>query len=331
MAPAARSSGKPTSTGAKARASLMMVSTSAPTDTPRDISRRHKGRSRAGKRAVQAALAHPAEQGADGRRQQVVLAHFLAQRQQRVAAVLEHLAAEPAQFLGLVGDVAQRQALGVERALHRQHVDGVVERMLGLFEVAVEGAARPAVHHRRHRRDIVVVGVEHLAVAARDRHVGLLRLGALGQFEDRVAVAVELLADLPEQLGQLVGGLAQQIHVASLHAFVELAGGVGDGVDARTEHRRQAELVLAGQAADEFEHVGVELVGLAARLGLQDVGIDQLAQRLLLLVGRGGLAPAAPSPPGCAPLRSSASRATAGPATRRCPSGRTARTPAISE
>lgn len=93
-----------------------------------------------------------------------------------------------------------------------------------------------------------------------------------------MAILVELQADLAKEFGQSGGRPSCAIQVPSSHPRVERFARLADCAHARPQDRSQAELVLARQAANEAQHISVELQVIAARQGLQDVRIDQRPQ-----------------------------------------------------
>ena len=114
--------------------------------------------------------------------------------------MLKDFTTQATKLLGLKCHLTHGITLCVERTLHGQCLQGMVQRMFCILQVAVEGARRSAVHHFRHRRHVIVKGGEYFAVAPANGQVGVFGLGALGELENGVAVLVELLGNLTKQL-----------------------------------------------------------------------------------------------------------------------------------
>ena len=155
----------------------------------------------------------------------------------------------------------------------------MVKRMFRLFQVTIERAGRPAVHHLGHGGDVVVVGRQYLAVAPGDWQVRILRLGPLCQLKDGVPVLIELLADLAKQLREQGRGLSELVSIPRLQTVGQPARGALDGFDARLENSRQAQLVFTGQPTNKLEHQGVYLERRSTGHGLQEITGHHLAQQ----------------------------------------------------
>ena len=77
-----------------------------------------------------------------------------------------------------------------------------------------------------------------MTVTALGRHMRLSALGFLGDFENGVAILIQLLGNLAKQLSKLYGALAQQIQVITLDRLIHALRSIANSLHSSLEHCR---------------------------------------------------------------------------------------------
>lgn len=165
-----------------------------------------------------------------------MVANFLPQRQQGIGALPGHHLAQPAQLLGLIGYLAQLDAVAVEGSLHGQFLARIIQGLLGGFQIPVEVAEKAGIHHLIHRLHMLLVSLQHGPVAPLTGHAAVRRPGLLGQLQYGVTVLIQLLADLPKPVHQFYSGPAYLVHITRGKPIAQLRGSRTDGFHLRLQH-----------------------------------------------------------------------------------------------